>query len=518
MQMAVAEFARHVVGMDGANSTEFDPETPYPVIDLLPEQKEVADMGGTMRLGADPIKLHEGTAAREIYGEAVIYERHRHRYEVNNFLRRRLEAAGLVISGTSPDERLVEVIEIHDHPFFVASQYHPEFKSRPDRPAPLFREFVRAALGRDGGAPAGGRGHVGRSRRTPSRAAPRAGSSGRREAGQRGGEGAPQRDVRRALPDLEPVRRGAGGRRRGGRGACGRWAWRSTRTTPPGPPARAPATCCARIPGRSERSILLCAHLDTVTQNAPIEPVVVDGGWENANDGILGADNKAAVAVILEVARRATVEGSPVGIELLFTVAEENGLLGAAHFDAGRLRSDFGYVFDHATPIGEVVTASPSYFRVGAEFHGRAAHAGIRPEEGRSAILAAALAIAAMPLGRIDDETTANVGSVSGGVGSTNVVARARAAARRGPLRGPREGRDGRGAHDRRDQRRRRRAPSATSTSRASACSRATARSRPRRRSPPPRPRCAPAATSRAGSPPAAGRTPTRSSSTASRA
>ena len=148
MQMAVAEFARHVVGMDGANSTEFDPETPFPVIDLLPEQKEVADMGGTMRLGADPIKLHEGTAAREIYGEAVIYERHRHRYEVNNFLRRRLEAAGLVVSGTSPDERLVEVIEIHDHPFFVASQYHPEFKSRPDRPAPLFREFVRAALGR----------------------------------------------------------------------------------------------------------------------------------------------------------------------------------------------------------------------------------------------------------------------------------------------------------------------------------------------------------------------------------
>src|SRR3954470_12996192 len=146
MQMAVADFARHIVGMDGANSTEFDPETPYPVIDLLPEQKEVADMGGTMRLGADPIKLHEGTRAREIYGEPVIYERHRHRYEVNNFLRRRLEAAGLVICGTSPDERLVEVIEIPDHPFFVASQYHPEFKSRPERPAPLFRDFVGAAF------------------------------------------------------------------------------------------------------------------------------------------------------------------------------------------------------------------------------------------------------------------------------------------------------------------------------------------------------------------------------------
>ncbi len=146
MQIAVAEFARHVAGMDGANSTEFDPETPFPVIDLLPEQKEVADLGGTMRLGADPIKLHAATRARELYGEAVIYERHRHRYEVNNLLRKRLEACGLVISGTSPDERLVEIVELRDHPFFVASQFHPEFKSRPERPAPLFRDFVGAAL------------------------------------------------------------------------------------------------------------------------------------------------------------------------------------------------------------------------------------------------------------------------------------------------------------------------------------------------------------------------------------
>jgi len=146
MQMAVADFARHVVGMDGANSTEFDPETPHPVIDLLPEQKEINDMGGTMRRGADPIKLREGTRVREIYGEAVVLERHRHRYEVNNVLRKRLEAAGLVVSGTSIDERLVEVIELRDHPYFVASQYHPEFKSRPQRPAPLFLEFVRAAL------------------------------------------------------------------------------------------------------------------------------------------------------------------------------------------------------------------------------------------------------------------------------------------------------------------------------------------------------------------------------------
>ncbi len=148
MQVAVAEYARHVVGMEGANSTEFDPETPWPVIDLLPEQKEISDLGGTMRLGADPVKLHEDTRVRELYGEAVIYERHRHRYEVNNHLRRRIEAAGLVCSGTSPDDQLVEAVELpaSEHPFFVASQYHPEFKSRPDKPAPLFRGFVRAAL------------------------------------------------------------------------------------------------------------------------------------------------------------------------------------------------------------------------------------------------------------------------------------------------------------------------------------------------------------------------------------
>src|ERR687898_853283 len=148
MQMAVVEFARHVAGFEGANSSEFDPETPYPVIDLLPEQKEVTDMGGTMRLGADPVKLHDGTRAREIFGEAVIYKRHRHRYEVNNMLRRRLEDEGLVCSGTSPDERLVEVIELDDHPFFLASQFHPEFNSRPTRPEPLFREFVGAATRR----------------------------------------------------------------------------------------------------------------------------------------------------------------------------------------------------------------------------------------------------------------------------------------------------------------------------------------------------------------------------------
>ena len=146
----------HVAGMEGANSAEFDPETPFPVVDLLPEQKEVSEMGGTMRLGADPVKLHEGTRAREIFGEAVIYKRHRHRYEVNNQLRRRLEDEGLVCGGTSPDERLVEMVELPDHPFFVASQFHPEFNSRPNRPEPLFREFVGAAARHAGERPADG--------------------------------------------------------------------------------------------------------------------------------------------------------------------------------------------------------------------------------------------------------------------------------------------------------------------------------------------------------------------------
>jgi len=148
LQVAVAEFARHVAGMEGANSAEFDPSTPYPVIDLLPEQKEVADMGGTMRLGASPTRLKAGTKAFAAYGEDLIYERHRHRYEVNNTYREHLVEAGLVISGTTPDDRLVEVVELPEHPWFVACQFHPEFKSRPTRPHPLFREFVRAAITR----------------------------------------------------------------------------------------------------------------------------------------------------------------------------------------------------------------------------------------------------------------------------------------------------------------------------------------------------------------------------------
>ena len=148
MHVAVSEFARHVAGLEGANSTEMDPETPYPVIDLLPEQKGVEDLGGTMRLGAQAVELLDGTLAHEAYGESVVHERHRHRYEVNNHFRPRLVDAGLVVSGTFQEGRLVEIVELRDHPWFVASQFHPEFKSRPTRPAPLFRDFVGAALAR----------------------------------------------------------------------------------------------------------------------------------------------------------------------------------------------------------------------------------------------------------------------------------------------------------------------------------------------------------------------------------
>ncbi|HLH13353.1 MAG TPA: M20/M25/M40 family metallo-hydrolase [Solirubrobacteraceae bacterium] len=171
----------------------------------------------------------------------------------------------------------------------------------------------------------------------------------------------------------------------------------------------------------SRRSVLLCAHLDTVPLDAPVEPVLVDGFWENANDGVLGADNKAAVAVLLALARHVRAHGSPVDLELLFTVGEEVSLAGSRAFDASALRSDFGYVFDHASPIGEIVTESPTHFRVQASFRGAAAHAGIRPHEGRSAILAAARAVASLTLGRHEDGSTVNVGTIAGG-SAINVV------------------------------------------------------------------------------------------------
>ncbi|GGA46077.1 CTP synthase [Kroppenstedtia guangzhouensis] len=146
MQMACIEGARHILGLKGANSSEIDPETPHPLIDLLPEQKEIEDLGGTMRLGLYPCKLKPGTRAQEAYGNGLAYERHRHRYEFNNEYREQMMEAGYVFSGTSPDGRLVEIVELKDHPWFVGCQFHPEFTSRPDRPQPLFREFVAASL------------------------------------------------------------------------------------------------------------------------------------------------------------------------------------------------------------------------------------------------------------------------------------------------------------------------------------------------------------------------------------
>lgn len=151
MQCAVIEFARNVCHMEQANSSEFIPDGKYPVIDLMPDQEDVTEKGGTMRLGIYPCKLKEGTKARDLYeNQEIVYERHRHRYEVSNEFRPQMEAAGLVISGTSPDDRLVEIIELKDHPYFAATQAHPEFKSRPNRPHPLFNGFIEAAVKQSG--------------------------------------------------------------------------------------------------------------------------------------------------------------------------------------------------------------------------------------------------------------------------------------------------------------------------------------------------------------------------------
>jgi CTP synthase len=148
MQLAVVEFARHICDMAGANSSEFDKNAAFPVIDLMPDQRGVLEKGGTMRLGAYPCSLEKATVAADAYGTTTVSERHRHRYEVNNKFRERMAQKGLVLSGTSPDQRLVEMVELPDHPYFVGCQFHPEFKSRPHNPHPLFARFVRAALER----------------------------------------------------------------------------------------------------------------------------------------------------------------------------------------------------------------------------------------------------------------------------------------------------------------------------------------------------------------------------------
>lgn len=188
-------------------------------------------------------------------------------------------------------------------------------------------------------------------------------------------------------------------------------------------PARAGAgNVVARLPGEGDGWVMFAAHLDTVPHDGPIEVVRDDGVFRSRGSTILGADDKAAVTVLVEMAARAAARPPPVGIELVFTVAEEDGLRGAKELDLEALRSPLGFVLDHASPIGEVITAAPTHNRVIAEFEGAEAHAGLRPEDGHSAIEAAAAAVAAMRLGRIDPETTANVGVISGGT-ATNVVA-----------------------------------------------------------------------------------------------
>ena len=179
----------------------------------------------------------------------------------------------------------------------------------------------------------------------------------------------------------------------------------------------------ARIPGCEvgAPTILLCAHMDTVPLAAPVEVVLEGGFLRNRHDAILGADNKVAVATMLAVARRLAAEPARASIELLFTTCEEQALLGAKAFDRSRLRAGHGFVFDHASPVGELILAAPTYYGIEARFRGQAAHAGLRPEAGRSAVVAAASAIARLRLGRLDEETTANAGRIDGGV-AANVV------------------------------------------------------------------------------------------------
>jgi tripeptide aminopeptidase len=188
-------------------------------------------------------------------------------------------------------------------------------------------------------------------------------------------------------------------------------------------PARAGAgNLIARIPGSGDGWVMFCAHLDTVPEAGTIEVELADGVFRSRGETILGADNKAAVTVLVELAARHASAPAAAGLELVFTVAEEDGLRGAKELDLSSLRSRLGFALDHASPIGELITAAPTYQRLVAEFEGIEAHAGIRPEDGRSAIEAAAAAIDAMRLGRLDAETTANVGVIRGGVAS-NVVA-----------------------------------------------------------------------------------------------
>ena len=360
MHVAVSEFARHMCGLEGANSTEMDPETPYPVIDLLPEQKEIEDLGGTMRLGAQAVELGEATRTREIYGEATIHERHRHRYEVNNQFRDQLVAArprrlGHVPGGPARrDRRAARASVVRREPV------PPRVQVAPDAPGAALPRLRRRR-------PRAGAGAFGRRRR------------GRTLSDVLGlflelcaipsPPGEERAVADRVLAELDDIGLDVGrGRRRSRR--------RLDDGEHPLPPARA---------GASEGTpIFLCAHLDTVPPDGPLEPVVdEDGIVRNAGGTILGADDKSAVVVMLEAARRIVAEGRPhAGVELLFTPKEEVGLLGAYAFDQTRLEAELGYVYDQAAPIGEIILGAPTQKAIAARFHGRAVPRGDVPGGG----------------------------------------------------------------------------------------------------------------------------------------
>ena len=451
MHVAVSEFARHVCGLEGANSTEMDPETPLP--GDRPSARAEGDRGSRRH---DAARRAGGRGRRRTRGPATSTARRRSTSAIGTATRSttssvtQLVAAGLVVSGTFQEGRLVEIVELPDHPWFVASQFHPEFKSRPTRPAPLFRGFVGAALERARARSAVAVEAVHAERRSPA--------------------------LPRARRDPEPAGRGAGGRRSRARAARRRSASSGTRTGAGRRSARRWGTSsagsrAAAARGRRSSSARISTRCRRAGRSSPWSRTAI---VRNAGGTILGADDKAAVVVMLEAARRIVSEGRPhAGVELLFTPKEEVGLLGAYAFDHTRLEAQLGYVYDQAAPIGEIILGAPSQRAIQARFHGRASHAGMYPEEGRSAIFAAARAIADMRLGRIDHQSSANVGVITGGT-ARNIVPEWCTFEAEARSRDPEDARSARAGDARRDRRSPPAPPTARSRPRSRTATRAT--------------------------------------------